>query len=111
MQQTKTSMPTNNPYGLPAAVYTALLRFSTQAEEAVGIKTLAINSRPRGHGCTLKLSGAQAVYELIIEPGAMLLGRIRNGERTRLVEAGTGSEVQWGRVLASLRQSEGKVLA
>jgi hypothetical protein len=97
-------------FGLNAREYIALGKFSN-ALDPIGVKTTGIGKGPFGQGCLLKLSG-KAQYEVhVVGTGHALLGRVEpNGERVRLCEAGSNTQAGWERLLATLKNSEGRPL-
>ena len=84
-------------------------KFSNAADE-FGLKTVSIDRGAFGLGCCLKLSG-KTDYEVLLNNGIMLLGRIEKGtgKRVKLHEGGTNTEAQWEGVLDAIKRSEGRL--
>jgi len=95
-------------YGLPPRDYLALGRFSIAAAK-FGVKSTAITKGPLSQGARLELSGSNHNYEVLVDDGQVLLGKIEAGKRVRLCAAGTNSEAGWEKLIGALKISEGRL--
>jgi hypothetical protein len=98
--------------GLNPRDYLALGRLSIAAGR-LGVKATALSKGPLGQGALLKLSSPDHNYEVLVDGiGQALLGRVEaDGKRTRLCAGSTSIQAQWDRILAALKQSEGRLTA
>jgi hypothetical protein len=93
-------------HGITDREYFALGKFSNAADK-LGLKTTSIGRGPLlGVGCRLQLSGNYN-YEVLLNGGIMLLGRIeKDGKRIKLCEGGTNTEAQWTLLLKTVEKEE-----
>jgi len=86
-------------FGLSPRDYLGLGRFSLAAEK-LGVKATEITKGKFNQGAVLKLSGPDHNYEVLVDAGNALLGRVEaDGKRVRLCAAGTNSEASWGKLI------------
>jgi hypothetical protein len=95
--------------GSPIGNISLWAKFSNAADK-LGLKTTSIGRGPFiGVGCCLKLSGNHN-YEVLLNGGVMLLGRIeQDGKRVKLCEGGTSIEASWEKLLQAVKESEGRL--
>lgn len=95
--------------GLSPRDYLSLGQFAN-ALEPIGVKTTGITKGPFNQGCLLKLSGKAGQYEVHLDGnGSITLGRMeKDGQRVRLYAGSTATEAGWDRLLAAIRNSEGR---
>ena len=81
-------------------------KFSNDADK-FGLKTTSVG-KALGLGCRLQLSSSNHNYEVLLNGGIALLGRIeQDGKRIKLGEAGTNIESGWNVILNAIKRSEG----
>jgi hypothetical protein len=63
-----------------------------------------------GLGCRLELASPNRSYEVLVNNGTALLGRVeKDGRRVKLCEGGTNIEATWEKLLGALRNSKGRL--
>jgi hypothetical protein len=92
-------------FGITHREYFALGKFSNAAD-GLGLKTTGIGRGPFGVGCLLQLSSSNHHYEVLVNAGHLLLGRVeKDGKRVRLAE-GADTEASWAMLLETVEREE-----
>ena len=99
--------PIWNHYGISRRDYLAMAKLSNACEDKLGIETVGIEKVKLGSGCVVELASGQFTYELKVERGMMVLGRVsREGVRQKLFTGGIAVAMDWEKLVDVVRASE-----